>query len=131
MSKDVTFSDPKSCHFWIQNSTILWTKILWLKPLILFLMCKSASFTVQNFKKFLEGIQSYKHVPFLSPKWSICFKQEFFERIIQIMFIYLLALFIVENFLKNSYSTFRVMKMYYFEVQSGQFPKQEFFQNIC
>ena len=50
-------------------------------------------------KKFLQQIQSYEDVPFLSQKWSICSKQNFFGRwIINIIFIYLLAPFIVQIF---------------------------------
>ena len=59
-----------------------------------------ALFIVQNFKKFLQQIQSYEDVPFLGPKWSICPKQIFFWKIINIILIYLLAPFIVQNFKK-------------------------------
>ena len=31
-----------------------------------------ARFILQNFKKFLEQIQSYEDVSFLDPKWFIC-----------------------------------------------------------
>ena len=47
---------------------------------------------VQNNKKFLLHIQSYEAVPFLGPKWSICHKQIFFLKTINIIPIYLLAL---------------------------------------
>ena len=53
------------------------------------------------FKKFLEPIQSYEDKPFLGPKWSICPEQIFLVQTIIITLIYLLALFIVQNFLKN------------------------------
>ena len=50
-------------------------------------------------KKFLQRIQSHEDVPFLVPKWSIFPKQIFFlEKIINIVFIYLLAPFIVQIF---------------------------------
>ena len=50
-------------------------------------------------KKFFQPIQSYVDVPFLGPKWPICLEQIFFgEKIINIIFIYLLAPFIVHNF---------------------------------
>ena len=52
-------------------------------------------------KKFLQGIQSYKDALFLGPKWFICPKQIFFLKKINIIFIYLLAPFILQNFLKN------------------------------
>ena len=60
----------------------------------------SAPFILQNFKKFLEPIQSYEDVPFSSPKWAICPEQFFLVQTIIITFIYLLALFIVQNLKK-------------------------------
>ena len=54
-----------------------------------------APFILQNLKKFLQQIHSYEDVPFLGPKWSISPKQNFFWNIINIILIYLLALFIV------------------------------------
>ena len=51
-------------------------------------------------KKFLGLIQSYEDVPFLGPKWPICPEQFFLVETIIITFIYLLALFIVQNLTK-------------------------------
>ena len=51
-------------------------------------------------KKFLGPIQSYEDAPFLSPKWPICHEQNFLVQTIIITFIYLLALFIVQNLTK-------------------------------
>ena len=51
-------------------------------------------------KKFLGPIQSYEDVPFSGPKWSICSEQNFLVQTIIITFIYLLALFIVQNLKK-------------------------------
>ena len=51
-------------------------------------------------KKFLEPIQSYEDVPFSSPKWAICPEQFFLVQTIIITFIYLLALFTVQNLKK-------------------------------
>ena len=77
-----------------------WTNLFWYKPLLLpsstywqFLMCKI-------FKKVLQQLQSHEDTPFLNPKWSLCPKQFFFGKIMNIIFIYLLALFIVKNFKK-------------------------------
>ena len=57
---------------------------------------------VQNFKKFLQQIQSYKDVPFLGPNCSIASpppkKIIFVWKINNIILIYLLAPFIVQNF---------------------------------
>ena len=52
------------------------------------------------FKKVLELIQSYEDVAFSGPKWAICPEQFFLVQIIIITFIYLLALFIVQNLKK-------------------------------
>ena len=51
-------------------------------------------------KKFLGPIQSYEDVPFSGPKWPICHEQFFLVQTIIITFIYLLALFIVQNLKK-------------------------------
>ena len=51
------------------------------------------------FKKFLQWIQSYEDASFFRPKWFICLKQTFFLRkTINIIFICLLAPFILQNF---------------------------------
>ena len=52
-------------------------------------------------KKFLGPIQSYEDVPFSGPKWPICQEQNSLIQNIIITFIYLLALFIVQNLRKN------------------------------
>ena len=85
---------PKMTH-------LSWTKFFWYKPLLLlsstywpFSLCKIK-------KKILQQIQSYEDAPFLRPKWSICPKEKFLlEKIINIIFIYLLAPFIVQNIKK-------------------------------
>ena len=51
-------------------------------------------------KKFLGPIQNYEDVPFSGPKKPICHKQFFLVQTIIITFIYLLALFIVQNLKK-------------------------------
>ena len=53
-----------------------------------------ALFIAQNLEKFLQRIQSYED----GPKWSICPKEKLFWKIINIILIYLLAPFIVQNF---------------------------------
>ena len=51
------------------------------------------------FKKFLQWIQSYEDASFFRPKWFICLKQTFFlKKTINIIFICLLAPFILQNF---------------------------------
>ena len=52
-------------------------------------------------KKFFQQLQSHEDTPFWNPKRSLCPKQTFFlEKIMNIIFIYLLAPFIVKNFKK-------------------------------
>ena len=48
-------------------------------------------------QKFFEPIQSYEDVPFSGPKCLICPEQLFLVQTITITFIYLLALFAVQN----------------------------------
>ena len=51
-------------------------------------------------KEFLELIQSYQDAPFSGTKWPICPEQNFLIQTSIITFIYLLALFIVQNLQK-------------------------------
>ena len=78
-------------------------------------------------KKFLGLIQSYEDVPFSGPKWPICHEQFFLVQTIIITFIYLLALFIVQNLKKNSSSGSRVMRMRNFWAQNSPFPQMRIF----
>ena len=87
-------------HFGHKMAHLIWTNFFRQKPLLIsstywpFSLCKTQ-------KNFLQQIQSYENVPFLGSKWSICPKQIFFlEKIINVIFIYLLALFIVQNLKK-------------------------------
>ena len=95
----------------------------WYKPLLLLsstyllVLC-----IVQNFKKFLQWIQSYDDAPFLGPKWSICSKQIIFQK--NNILIYLLAPF---KFLRNSSSGSRVMRMRKFWAQNGPFSQMIIF----
>ena len=66
-------------------------KIFLVQTIIITFIYLLALFIVQNLKKFLQQIQSYEDAPFLSPKWSICPKQNFFRKIINIFLIYPLA----------------------------------------
>ena len=88
------------CHFWTENTPICRDQIFLVQTIIITFIYLLALFIVQNFKKFLQRIQSYEDAPFLGPKWSICPKQKFLEEIINIILIYLLAPFIVQNFKK-------------------------------
>ena len=71
------------------------------KQLIKFLCTYWPLLFCQIFKKFLQWIQSYEDASFFRPKWFICRKQTFFlKKIINIIFICLLAPFILQNFKK-------------------------------
>ena len=60
-----------------------------------------APFILQSFKKNLRfDSDLWGCTSFLGPKWPICPEQNFLAQINVITFIYLLALFIVENFKK-------------------------------
>ena len=63
-----------------KNGPLPWTKFFG-KNHITFIYLL-ALFIAQNFKKFLQRIQSYEDAPFLGPKWSIYPKQIFFWKII-------------------------------------------------
>ena len=88
------------CHFQAHDNPLALNKKILVKPLILlsstywpYSLCKIT-------KKFLEQFQSYEGAPFLCPKGLIFPKQDFLGKIINIIFIYLLAPFIVKNFKK-------------------------------
>ena len=86
------------CHFQFQNCPLVLNKIFLVQTIIITYIYLLAIFIVQNLKKFLQQIQSYEAVPFLGPTWSICPKQFFFWKIINIILIYLLAPFIAQKF---------------------------------
>ena len=76
-------------------------------------------------KKFLQQIQSYEDVPFLSQKWSVCSKQNFFGGVNYQYYFHLpIGPFHCANFLKNFYSGSRVMRMDNFWVQNGAFTQK-------
>ena len=72
-------------------------KFFLVQTIIITLIYLLGIFIVQNFKKFLQQIQSYEDAPFLGQKWSICL-ENFFVKIMNIILIYLLVPFIVQNF---------------------------------
>ena len=87
------------CHFRVQNGPFAPNKIFLVQTIIITFIDLLALFIVQNLKKFLQRIQSYEDMPFLDPKWSISSKQFFFlGKIINIILIYLIAPFILQNF---------------------------------
>ena len=88
------------CHFRAQNGQLVMNNFFLVQTIIVTFIYLLALFIVQNLKKLLQWIPSYKDMPFLDPKWSICPKTIFFWKIINIILIYLLAPFIVQNFKK-------------------------------
>ena len=89
------------CHFRAQNGPFAMNKIFLVPTIIIIFIYLLALFIVQNFKEFLQWIQSYEDVPFLGSKWSIYLKQKnSFWKIINITLIYLLVPFTVQNFKK-------------------------------
>ena len=87
----------RMCHFRAQNGLFVLNKIFLVQTIIITFICLLVLFIVQNSEKLLQRIQSYD-APFLGPKWSICIKQIFFWKIIDISIIYLLSPFIANNF---------------------------------
>ena len=79
------------CHFWDQNGPFVINKNFLVQTIIITFISLLTLFIVQNLKKFLQPIQSYEDTPFLGPKWSICPKQIFFLKIINIILMYLFA----------------------------------------
>ena len=93
---------PKMAH-------LSWTGFFLVQTIIIAFIYLLALFDRAEFIKFLQRIKSYEDAPFLGPKWSMCPKQLFFKKIINIMLIYILAPFIVKN-LENSCGRSRVFQ---------------------
>ena len=62
-------------------------KNFWVQTIIITFIYLLAFFIMQNFKKFLQQIHGYEDVQFLGPKWSVCPKQIFIWKIINIILI--------------------------------------------
>ena len=107
------------CHSGVQNGPFL------VKSIITFIYLL-ALLIVQNLKHFLQQIHSYEDAPFLGPKWSIC-PNFFLYKIINIILIYLLAPFIVQNFLKIFSGGSKSMRMPNFWAQNVPFAQMRTF----
>ena len=114
-------------HFCTPNIPFVPNKIFLVQNIIITFIYLFALFIVQKLKKFLQQIQSYEDAPFLGPKWSICPKQKLFWKIINIILIYLLDPFNVQNIKRNSCSGFRVMRMHNFWAKNGPFSQMRIF----
>ena len=80
-------------------------------------------------KKFLRLIHSYEVVPFLGRKWPICHEQIFLAQTMIITFMYLLALFIVQN-LKNILQQIQLWGCAIFGPKMVHLPKTKIFGNL-
>ena len=87
----------KMCHFWAKNDHLSWTKIFWYKPLLL-LHLPIGPFRCAKFKKITVDPELWG-CAILGPK-MVNLPPIFFWKIINIILIYLLALFIVQNLKK-------------------------------
>ena len=83
-------------------------------------------FILQNLKKIYE-VMTMCH--FRAQNGPFVLNKFFLVQTITTTFIYLLALFILQN-LKNSYSGSRIMRMHHFGGQNGLFAPNNFFWKI-
>ena len=91
----------RMCHFGVQNGPFVIKIFFWYKPLLLlssnywpFSLCKIL-------KKFLQQIQSYEDVIFGTQMVHLPQTNFFLKKIINVIFIYLLAPFILQKFKKK------------------------------
>ena len=69
------------CLFQAQNGPLVLKKKNYLvQTIIITLIWLLPVFIVQNFKKFLQWIQSYEDAQFWAPKWPICPNDNFFRK---------------------------------------------------
>ena len=116
------------CHFRAQNSPICPEQnFFWYKPLLLFSSTYWPFSLDKILKKFLQWIQNYEDASFLGPKWSICPKQIFLKKIINIIFIYLLAPFVAQNLKKILTADPELRGCVCFGLKIAYLPKWEFF----
>ena len=67
-------------HFRDQNGPFVLNKNFLVQTIVITFIYLLALFIVQNLKKILQWIQNYDDAAFFDLKWSICFKQFFFEK---------------------------------------------------
>ena len=93
-------------------------------------MYKLAHFILQNFKKFLDTIQSYEDVPFLGSKQPISLEQNFFGTKLY-CFHLPIGTFHCANILKNSFRGSRDLRMHHFWARNGPFaPNKNIFGKL-
>ena len=113
------------CHFRAQNGLFVMNKIFLVQTIIITFIYLLALFIVQNFKKFLQWIQSYEDAPFLGPKWSIC--PNFFCGKLLKSFLSTYLPISLGKILKNYSSWSRVTWKCDFWAQNGPFPQMRIF----
>ena len=67
------------CQFRGQNAPFPLNKVFLAQTIVITIIYLLALLIMQNFKEFLQQIQSYDNALFLDPKWTICPKQFFSE----------------------------------------------------
>ena len=77
-----SFHCDKDTPFWDPKWSICHKQIFFWKKLLISISSNywSISLCFQTLKKFLQWIQSYEDVPFLSPKWPICPNENIFRK---------------------------------------------------
>ena len=68
------------CHFRVQNSPFILKKFFLVQTIIITFIYLLVVFTVQNWKKKFQRIQSYEDAQFLGPKWPISPNENFFRK---------------------------------------------------
>ena len=121
--EDVPFSGPK-------YPNLSWTKYFGTNHYYYFHQ-PIDSFHWENFKKNYTANPELSGCTIFGPKWSICPRQKFFWKIINITLIYLLAPFIVKIFLKIATSDLELWGCAIFKPKMTHLPKWEFFQKTC
>ena len=102
-----------------QNDTFALNNFFWYKPLLLL---SSTSWPSSLCKILKKSYREFWGCTIFGPKMVHLPFPNFFWKIININLIYLLALFMVQNFIKNSSSRSRVMRMCNFWTQNGPYP---------
>ena len=120
----------RMCHFWAHNGPFVVNKIFLVQTIIITFIHLLDLFIVQNFKQFLQQIQSYEDAPFLDPKWSICPKQIFFGKLL-ISFSSIYQSLSLCKILRNSSNESRVIRKRNFRAQNGPFSQMRIFQKTC
>ena len=123
----------RMCNFRTQNGSFALNKFFLVQTIIIIFIYLLALFIVQNLKKILTAdpelwgctIFGPKMVHF--PKWEFFLKTFFFWKIINIILIYLLAPFIVQNFKKILPADPELWGCAIFGPKMAHFPKWEFF----